>query len=142
MTISELVIQKMIDQLLAQKIARVYRSKTSANVIDVGQIVVVVRFSGEEKPRYFSDQIVERFMQIDVMCLTRNESPDAALDATREAVISALLADRTLGGLVTTISEGSTQMSYDDGQPPIGEMLINFEVRYSAPFGSLTRRMQ
>lgn len=142
MTISERVIQKMIDQLLAQKIALVYRSKTSASVIEVGQIVVVVRFSGEEKPRYFSDFLVERFMQIDVMCLTRNESPDAALDATREAVISALLADRTLGGLVTTISEGSTQMSYDDGQPPIGEMVINFEVRYSAPFGSLTTRMQ
>ena len=142
MTISERVIQKIIDQLLGQKIACVYRSKTSANVIEVGQIVVVVRFSGEEKPRYFSDQIVERFMQIDVMCLTRSESPDAALDSTREAVISALLADRTLGGLVTTISEGSTQMSYDDGQPPIGEMVINFEVRYSAPFGSLTRLMQ
>lgn len=142
MTISERVIQQMIDQLLAQKIELVYRSKTSSSAIGVGQIVVVVRFAGEDKPRYFSDQLVERFMQVDVMCVTRSESPDAALDATREAVISALMADRTLGGLVTSISEGGTQMSYDDGQPPIGEMVINFEVRYSASFGSLNTRMQ
>ena len=92
--------------------------------------------------RKCSDRIVDRLMQIEVMCLTRSESPDAALDATREAVVGALMADRTLGGLVTSISEGGTQMSYDDGQPPIGEMRINFEVRYSAPFGSLTTRMQ
>lgn len=141
-TISERVIQTMIDQLIAQKIPCVYRSKTSASVLEEGQVVVVVRFSGEEKPRYFSDRIVERYMQVDVMCLTRSESPDSALDATRAAVIHALMADRTLGGLVTAVSEGGTQMSYDDGQPPIGEMVINFEVRYNAPFGSLVSRMQ
>lgn len=140
-SISEQIIQKIMDLLRAQGIEKVYRAKTSATKLTSGEIAVSVRFAGEESPNFYGDRLVNRSMRVEVTALTQSEAPDQALDETRQAIVRGVMADRTMGGLATAVSEESTQMSFDDASPPIGEISISFDVRYMAPFGSLTQRV-
>ncbi len=140
-SITEKIIEKMMDALRAQGIEKVYRSKMSATKLAPGEIVVSVRFAGEESPQFYADRILKREMRVEVTALTQSEAPDQALDETRQRIVRAFMVDRTLGNLAAAISEGATQMSFDDASPPIGEISINFDVLYLAPLGSLTHRV-
>lgn len=140
-SISEQIIVKMMDVLRAQGIEKVYRSKTSATKLSAGEIVVSVRFAGEESPVYQSDRILKRQMRVEITALTQSEAPDQALDETRQAIVRGLMADRAFGNLVVAVGEDATQMSFDDASPPIGELSMNFGVLYLAPVGSLIQRV-
>lgn len=140
-SITEKIIEKMMDSLRAQGIEKVYRSKTSATKLEPGEVLVSVRFAGEESPQFYGDRILKRQMRVEISAVTKSEAPDQALDETRQRIVRAFMVDRTLGNFVVSISEDATQMSFDDASPPIGEINITFDVLYLAPLGSLTQRV-
>lgn len=87
-------------------------------------------------PADIHNEAIDRTLQVGISIKTATDDMDDVLDDLAELVEIQLDSNSTLGGIVQSLSLVGTQIQInEDGAEPVGEALLQYQVKYGTEFG-------
>ena len=73
---------------------------------------------------------LDHVLNMRVVVIVRDNTPDQAADPVVESLHSKLMADLTLGGLCIDVQPGPTEFTLESADVPVGVIFCNFRILY------------
>jgi hypothetical protein len=108
---------------------RIYRSRVEP-VARAESPALIVEPINDVPTQNTSLPTLDHVLNMRVVVIVRDNTPDQAADPVVESLHSKLMADLTLGGLCIDVQPGPTEFTLESADVPVGVIFCNFRILY------------
>lgn len=116
---------------------RIYRSRVEP-LARAESPAIIVEPATDTPSQNTSLPTLDWALNVRVIVIIRNNTPDQAADPIIESLHAKLVADLTLGGIAIDVQPGPVEFTMQEADVPVGVIFCNYVVRYRTDVDDLS----